>query len=151
MNLELVEQIVAVLGEYPLSEIAVEADGCRIHVRRPPDVFPGHSGPSVLAPASADAAGGADHQGEDTRGEASEAAPLETRALPAPMVGIFYHTKPVLSFGSEIVPGQVVGFIESMKLMNDVAAEGGGRITDILVEDGAPVEYGQTLFRLAAV
>ena len=68
----------------------------------------------------------------------------------SPMVGVFYHARPPLPYGAEIEPGQIVGSIESMKLMNDVRAEHAGRLTDILIEDGTPVEYGQTLFRLAA-
>jgi biotin carboxyl carrier protein len=85
-----------------------------------------------------------------------EAAAVDAAAAPepirlwAPMVGVFYHAEPPLPFGAEIKPGQVVGCIESMKLMNDVRAEQAGSLTDILIEDGAPVEYGQTLFRLAA-
>ena len=66
------------------------------------------------------------------------------------MVGIFYHAEPPLFLGAEIKAGQIIGSIESMKLMNDVVAEDSGRVTDVLVEDGAPVEYGQALFRLAA-
>ena len=66
------------------------------------------------------------------------------------MVGIFHHAEPPLPYAAVVAPGQVVGSIESMKLMNEVLAEAGGRVTEVLVEDGAPVEYGQALFRLAA-
>ena len=47
-----------------------------------------------------------------------------------------------------VQPGQVVGVIESMKLMNDVRAEVGGVVIAVLAEEGMPVEYGQSLFRL---
>ena len=138
MNLELVEKIVVLFGEYPVSEIGVEAQHCRVHVSKPlrsvlpPPFVPGETPPPAI-PAE------------------PETAAEQSQVLTAPMVGIFYHNEPPLPFAAEVQPGQVVGCIESMKLMNDVLAEEGGRLTDILVEDGAPVEYGQALFRLMAL
>ena len=140
MNLELVEQIVALLGDYPVSEIAVELENCRVHVRRPP------SGIASVATQTETALFAAPATPESGPGKPAE----EMRVLTAPMVGIFYHTQPPLPFAAEITPGQIVGSIESMKLMNDVTADEGGRIVDILVEDGAPVDYGRALFHLAA-
>jgi len=144
MNLDLVEQIVALMGEYPVSEITVEQDGQRVCVRRPPAAAP----PAPALPAAS----------EDVSltplpdgGEAPpEMTPEEVRQLLAPMVGIFHHADPPLPYTAAVRPGQVIGYIESMKLMNDVVAEESGRVTDVLVEDGAPVDYGQPLFRLAA-
>ncbi len=139
MNLELAEKLVGLLGEFPVSEITVETENSRVHVVKP-------LGSVVPAPAAAMHAAAPP---EDTGALDVETAPEPIR-LWAPMVGVFYHAEPPLPFGAEIKPGQIVGCIESMKLMNDVRAESAGRITDILIEDGAPVEYGQTLFRLAA-
>ena len=139
MNLELAEKLVGLLGEYPVSEITVETETSRVHVVKPLRSVP------VAPAATADAAASL----EEAETLAAEAAPEPIR-LWSPMVGVFYHPEPPLPFGAEIKPGQLVGSIESMKLMNDVRAEYAGRLTDILIEDGAPVEYGQTLFRLAA-
>ena len=139
MNLELVEQIVVLLSEYPVSEIAVKADGVSVHVSRPPGMTAPAPGVQGEMAATAVQSG--------TDGAAEEIAE-QTRVVSAPMVGIFYHTEPPLPFGAELHTGDVIGTIESMKLMNDVNAEEGGRVTDVLVEDGAPVEYGQALFRL---
>ncbi len=139
MNLELVEKIVGLLCEYPVSEIAVEREGHRVFVRRPLAGAPAVAAPVADMPLEQDAAAG------ETLAEA-----LELRVLTAPMVGIFYHAEPPLSLGAEVKAGQVIGSIESMKLMNDVAAEASGLVADVLVEDGAPVDYGRALFRLAA-
>ena len=141
MNLELVEQIVALVREYPVSEISVEQDGRRISVRKPP------AGPPAAPPPMPAAAAESPAGPVETP---PEIAAEEARMLLATMVGIFHHAEPPLPYAAVIRPGQVVGYIESMKLMNDVVAEDGGRVTDVLVEDGAPVEYGQALFRLAA-
>jgi biotin carboxyl carrier protein len=139
MNLELVEQIVAILGEHPVSEITVEQEGRRVCVRRTLVAAPASAAPP---PAVADAPA--------PGGEPDAGAMEEAVTLTAPMVGLFHHADPPLPYGAKVTRGQVVGAIESMKLMNDVAAEAGGRLTDILIEDGAPVEYGQPLFRLSA-
>ena len=137
MNLDLAEKIVALLGEYPVSEISIETEHCRVHAVKPL---------GSIAPVAQTSA-------PETPSEltAAEEAVLERedRLLSAPMVGIFYHAAPPLSLASEVKAGQIIGSIESMKLMNDVAAEESGRVVDVLVEDGAPVDYGRALFRLS--
>lgn len=141
MNLDLVEQIVSLMGEYPVSEITVEQDGRRVCVRRPLGAAP---------PAPASLTASEEAAPLSSAEAASQLAPEEASQLLATMVGIFHHADPPLPYAAAVRPGQVVGYIESMKLMNDVVAEESGRVTDVLVEDGAPVEYGQALFRLAA-
>lgn len=141
MNLELVEKIVVLLSEYPVSEIAVESGNLKLHVLKPLT----NAAPAAALHSPEPAAG---LPGE---AEATEESVPETIVLTSPMVGIFYHSEPPLPFAAEIKAGQIVGSIESMKLMNDVTAEAGGRIVDILVEDGAPVDYGRPLFRLAVL
>jgi acetyl-CoA carboxylase biotin carboxyl carrier protein len=69
----------------------------------------------------------------------------------SPMVGTFYRSSsptsaPFVEIGQEIKIGQVICIIEAMKLMNQIEADRGGVIKDILVKDGAPVEFGQPLF-----
>ncbi len=142
MNLDSIEQIVAVLGEFPVSEITVERDGQRIYARRPL-VLAAPELPSLEASGRAAAAL---PPGTESP---TEPAPAPPRTLLAPMVGIFHQAQPPLSFSAPVRVGQVIGYIESMKLMNEVLAEDVGKITDVLTEDGAPVEYGQPLFRIA--
>ncbi len=69
----------------------------------------------------------------------------------APMVGTFYRSgtpgaKAYVDIGSEVKEGDVLCIIEAMKLMNEMHAERAGVIRQVLVENGQPVEYGQTLF-----
>jgi acetyl-CoA carboxylase biotin carboxyl carrier protein len=74
--------------------------------------------------------------------------------IPSPIVGTFYR-KPApdadafVSVGSEVSEETVVCIIEAMKVMNEIKAETSGRILEILVENGEPVEFGQPLFLLA--
>lgn len=71
----------------------------------------------------------------------------------SPMVGTFYiksspTSNPYVEIGSEVKKGAVLCIIEAMKLMNEIESELDGKIAEILVKDGEPVEYGQPLFRI---
>ena len=71
----------------------------------------------------------------------------------SPMIGTFYR-KPspeadsYVDVGSMVEPDTVVCLIEAMKVMNEIKAEVKGTIAEVLAEDGKPVEYGQSLFRI---
>jgi acetyl-CoA carboxylase biotin carboxyl carrier protein len=67
------------------------------------------------------------------------------------MVGTFYRAsapgaKPFVEVGQSVAVGDVLCIIEAMKLLNEIEAEVGGVVKEILVENGQPVEYGQPLF-----
>ena len=90
----------------------------------------------------------------------SDAAPRETRsaaekvdghAVNSPMVGTFYRSpspdaKAFVDVGSKVTKGDTLCIIEAMKLLNEIEADATGTIKKILVENGQPVEYGETLF-----
>jgi acetyl-CoA carboxylase biotin carboxyl carrier protein len=72
----------------------------------------------------------------------------------SPMVGTFYrapspNSEPFVKIGDQIKEGQTICVVEAMKLMNEVPSDKNGKIKEILVENGQPVEFGQALFRLA--
>src|SRR5690606_36147559 len=88
---------------------------------------------------------------------AAPAAPAGDEAgvtyIKSPMVGTFYksaspESKPYVEPGSKITESSVVCIIEAMKIMNEIQAETKGTIVEALVENGAPVEYGQRLFKV---
>jgi acetyl-CoA carboxylase biotin carboxyl carrier protein len=81
-----------------------------------------------------------------------DAADLRVPVL-APLVGTFYEAaqpgqKPFASVGDIIEPGQTVCIVEAMKLMNEVSAAEGGKVAEILVKNGEPVEFEQVLMYL---
>ncbi len=81
--------------------------------------------------------------------------PAEEWTMIAPCVGIFRagshaDTAPRAEVGTTVQAGQVLGYVEVMGVMNDVEASYAGRVSEIAVEDGQPVEYGQPLFVLRA-
>ena len=87
---------------------------------------------------------------------ATQAAPVPAAATPgtpvkAPIVGTYYSSSspdaPVyVKVGDTVSAGQILCIIEAMKLMNEIEAETSGTLREILVKNGEPVEYGQTLF-----
>lgn len=84
-------------------------------------------------------------------------APAAGRSLlRSPIVGTFYRAPepgaaPFIAVGDMVRPGQVIGIVEAMKLMNEVTADRAGRVVELLVEDGQPVEYDQPLVALETV
>lgn len=80
----------------------------------------------------------------------TDKAQVEGNQVTAPLVGTFYaapaeDADPFVSVGDTVKKGQVIGIVEAMKLMNEVESDYEGTVTDILVENGEMVEYGQPL------
>ncbi|MFH4355902.1 MAG: acetyl-CoA carboxylase biotin carboxyl carrier protein [Neisseriaceae bacterium] len=87
-------------------------------------------------------------------GAVSKSEFKEEDCFRSPMVGVFYRSPspnahPFVKEGQKVKAGDTLCIIEAMKLMNEIEAEKPGVIVKVLVEDGAPVEYGEPLFILA--
>jgi acetyl-CoA carboxylase biotin carboxyl carrier protein len=85
----------------------------------------------------------------------AEATPtsLEAHIVKSPMVGTFYRAgspgaKPFVEVGDTVEAGQTICVIEAMKLMNEIEADKNGVIKAIMVENGQPVEYGESLMMI---
>ncbi len=105
----------------------------------------GSSAPGAPAPA----ASAASDDRPDAGAEAAEAA----GAVRSPLVGTFYAAPspgadPFVRVGDEVEPGQTVGIVEAMKLMNPILADEAGVVAEVLVGDAESVEYDQVLMRL---
>ena len=91
-----------------------------------------------------------------TEAPASTTAPAAASGgieIKSPMVGTFYSapspdSPAFLTVGQQVTPDTVICIIEAMKVMNEVKAEVSGVVTEICAENGKPVQFGQTLFRL---
>ena len=75
------------------------------------------------------------------------------KIVKSPMIGTFYSkpsptSNPYVEVGKEVKKGDVLCIIEAMKLMNEIEAEIGGKIAEVLVKDGEPVDYGKPLFKI---
>src|SRR5215831_15435400 len=83
----------------------------------------------------------------------SPSAPSTELEIKSPMIGTFYRAPspeaaPYIEVGSEVNPETIVCIIEAMKVMNEIKAEAKGVITQVMVENAKPVEFGQPLFKL---
>ena len=84
---------------------------------------------------------------------ATPAAGVIEFEVAAPLAGTFYRApapgeRPFVTVGQEVAIGDVLCIIESMKMMNQIEAEKGGRVARVLVDDGTPIEAGTPLFQL---
>jgi acetyl-CoA carboxylase biotin carboxyl carrier protein len=144
-DLSVVAELARIAGRHDLSEVEVERDGLRVRVareRRAPVAF-SHV-VAAAAPAPAAAAPPPPH-------EATVVAPAELAgAVKSPMVGTAYlrpspEAKPFVEVGASVKAGDKILLVEAMKTFNEIVAPRAGKVTHILVEDGAPVEYDQAL------
>jgi acetyl-CoA carboxylase biotin carboxyl carrier protein len=139
----LIRELALLLDETSLTEIEIERAGLRLRVAR--NISIAASMPAnVQAPASAPAAASASAP--------ADAAPAAEHpgAVPSPMVGTAYLSsepgaRPFIEVGSKVAVGQTLLIIEAMKTMNQIPSTRAGTVTQILVEDGQPVEFGEPL------
>ena len=135
----LIRELALLLDETSLTEIEIERSGLRVRVARNVTVsaaMPANFQPMPIAAAAGPAAVAdlAKHPG----------------AVPSPMVGTAYWSpepgaKPFIEVGSKVSAGQTLLIIEAMKTMNQIPSPRAGTVTQILVEDGQPVEFGEPL------
>ena len=134
----LIRELALLLDETSLTEIEIERAGLRVRVARNISIaasMPANFQPAAPATgAPVDAADVAKHPG----------------VVPSPMVGTAYWAsepgaKPFIEVGSKVSVGQTLLIIEAMKTMNQIPSTRAGTVTQILVEDGQPVEFGEPL------
>ncbi|MCV9997373.1 acetyl-CoA carboxylase biotin carboxyl carrier protein [Pararhizobium sp. YC-54] len=138
----LIRDLANILNETDLTEIEVEQDDLRIRVSRAGT--PQYVSAPVPAAAPVQIAAGV------AAVSAVETARTSKNALTAPMVGTAYlspapGSRPFVEVGATVKEGQTILIIEAMKTMNQIPAPRSGKVIEILVEDGAPVEYGEAL------
>ena len=137
----LIRELALLLDETNLTEIEIERAGLRVRVARnisiaasmPPSYHPAAT-TTTAAPVPVPVADVAKHPG----------------VVPSPMVGTAYWAsepgaKPFIEVGSKVTVGQTLLIIEAMKTMNQIPSPRAGTVTQILIEDGQPVEYGEPL------
>ncbi|CAN7430095.1 acetyl-CoA carboxylase biotin carboxyl carrier protein [Pararhizobium sp. LjRoot235] len=140
----LIRDLANILNETDLTEIEVEQEDLRIRVSRAgTPQYVSAPVPAMAAPVQAASAAVA-------QATAAESARASKNAVTAPMVGTAYlspvpGSRPFVEAGATVKEGQTILIIEAMKTMNQIPAPRSGRVVEILVEDGAPVEYGEAL------
>jgi acetyl-CoA carboxylase biotin carboxyl carrier protein len=137
-----VRELSALLKETGLTEIEIEHNGARIRVSRAA-TFASNAAAVAAAPVAAAPA----------PANPAPASGPQAGAVTSPMVGTVYLSAepgkpPLVKVGQSVKEGDTLFIVEAMKTMNAIPAPRSGTVKEILVENGAPVEFGQTLLIL---
>lgn len=146
MDLKVIKQVVDLMKRSELSEFEFEEEGFKLRLSRkntdvPAQFVQAAPAPAAPAPAAPDAAAPAPAEDKNVT------------TIKSPMVGTFYsagspESPPFIKVGDKVGAETIVCIIEAMKVMNEIQAEVSGKIVDILVENGEPVEFGQALMKV---
>jgi len=154
MDIEKVRELVKLVEESSIEELEIANQDTTIRIQKSPA---GTAGPAMYAapqmPVHAAAAAPAPAAGETAAPAAAGGDPARTkwRDVRSPIVGTFYSapspTSPsFVKVGDHVSAGQTLCIVEAMKVMNEIEAEFGGTIREIVVENGQPIEAEAVLF-----
>ena len=158
MKVDQVLQLIQAVSDSELTEFKYEEDGVKLSLKKTSDRIVQVQAPAapvaapVIAPAPVPAAAPVSAPaGAEAPAEASAEGELKGNVVKSPLVGTFYaapaeDADPFVKVGDSVKEGQVLAIVEAMKLMNEIESDFTGTVTEILVENGQAVEYGQPLF-----
>jgi len=149
-----IRRLVELMKEHDLSEIDLQQGEVRIQLRRAGlSAQPAFTvAPAVAAPAPV---GPPAPETQVSPAQATKAVADNTLVIKSPMVGTFYaapdpESPSFVKVGDHVGPDTTVCIVEAMKVFNQIPAELSGRVVAVLAENGAPVEFGQPLFKVDA-
>lgn len=145
-----IRRLVELMKEHDLTELDLQEGDVRVQLRR------GTAAPMaavVGVPQAMPAAPVAGPPAAESAVPAAEAESASISFVKSPMVGTFYaapdpESPPFVKVGDHIGPDTTVCIVEAMKVFNQIPAETSGRVIAVLAENGAPVEFGQPLFKV---
>ncbi|WP_323704778.1 acetyl-CoA carboxylase biotin carboxyl carrier protein [Mammaliicoccus sp. Dog046] len=150
MNLKQIKELVEVLDNSSLTEIDINDKEFKLTLKKDikQEIVYAQGANNVVAETQQTQA-----QPVQSVQQTTETEKIEGLTINAPMVGTFYKSPspdegPYVQVGSHVDADSTVCILEAMKLFNEIQAEVSGEITEILVEDGQMVEYGQPLFKV---
>jgi acetyl-CoA carboxylase biotin carboxyl carrier protein len=148
-DLKEIKAIIDLMKKHDLSVFEIEKEGFRLKLEKGASVQPTAAAPPAVA---------GSHKAASTAAETAPAAPKAIESVPlreivSPMVGTFYRSAspdspPFVDVGKSVTEDTVVCIIEAMKVMNEIKAETGGVIAEVVAESGKPVQFGQVLFKI---
>lgn len=167
MTIDEIKELIRVVNETAIAELEVTRGENRVRIRRSnapttqefvlpaaPAMMTAAPGLHAALPAPAAVAAPVAAAAAVAASQGATAVPDEkTLYVKSPIVGTFYESAApgaaaFVKVGDRVSPGQVLCIIESMKLMNEIECEVSGTIVSKLVENGKPVEYGESLFAI---
>jgi acetyl-CoA carboxylase biotin carboxyl carrier protein len=143
-----VDEIMKLLEESRFDSLTLEIDGMKLSLQRG-----AAASKPVRSATAAPATMSQMHSAPHPKGKARPPSEPGLLDVEAPLLGVFYRApkpgaEPFVEIGAEVDAETVIGIIEVMKLMNTVRAGVAGEVVEILGENGALVEYGETLIRV---
>ncbi len=154
MEFEQILELINTVSATGLSSFTYEAEGVKIAMKgKQAPVVNVAAAPMAVAPVAAVATENPIQTGDMavlTAAPAQEAQ-LSGKIVKSPLVGTFYvapseDAQPFVRVGDTVKKGQTLAIVEAMKLMNEIECDYDGVVTEVLVQNGEPVEYGQPLF-----
>ena len=160
MDIRKVKKLIDLLESSSVDEIEIHEgeESVRVTRRRDPPAAPVHhyhAAPAVAPPPAVYPAAGSPAPMAAATASGAEAETGDRLppgyVVTSPMVGTFYQasspgSKPFVSIGQRIAPGDTLCIIEAMKILNQIESEVAGEVKAIIAENGHPVEYGEPLF-----
>ncbi len=153
MDIDQIEKLVEIMKDSDLSSLEIEEETFRIRLAREKEIVAVHGGGNMNAPMPLPVSA---TESASPTGGGTSAPEVEEKGIvyvKSPMVGTFYRapspeSPPFVEEGGKIKVDSVVCIIEAMKVMNEIQSEVSGKIVEILVENGEPVEFGQALMKV---
>ena len=157
INFQEIQELLSAIGATNVAEFELKTDDFELRVSKGmPTAVPSYVTPEVnfvgtpAAPVAVPAPVASGAEATTSAPTVSNAIDDKWVAVTSPMVGTFYRAPapdeaPFTSVGERVNNGDTVCIIEAMKLMNEIEAEVSGEVVKIAVEDGEPIEFGQTL------
>ena len=155
MDLNLIKKLVKLVDTSEITDLEIEEEGFKVKIAKKIRTFrdSGFQPQMVLGQPQA-AAPSKEAASSEDKPEAKE-LPSNLHEIKSPIVGTFYRAPApdadsYVQVGDSVSSGSVLCIIEAMKLMNEIESDVNGKIVEILVENGKPVEYNQPLFLIQA-
>lgn len=157
MDLKEIKELIKLIGDTDITELNLESEGVKVSIKKgstpAPMALPvmGTVAEVSAQPAPAVISAPVVKVSQETPSPTEAAPKKNVQYIKAPMVGTFYRSPApdapsFVELGQMVKAEQTVCIIEAMKLMNEIEAEISGKVVEILVENGQPVEFGQPLF-----
>jgi acetyl-CoA carboxylase biotin carboxyl carrier protein len=152
MDIRKIKKLIELLDQSGVSEIEIKDGEESLRISRNQTILTPSSLPTGVTPQPmAPYPPAAQPERLDTRDNPSQELEPAGHIVPSPMVGTFYRAsspgaRPFVEIGQSVKVGDTLCIIEAMKMLNQIEADKTGKIKAILVENGQPVEFGQSLF-----
>ncbi|AFY62445.1 acetyl-CoA carboxylase biotin carboxyl carrier protein [Synechococcus sp. PCC 6312] len=153
LDLNQLRELVTILNQTDITELSLKSGDLELTLKKGTMVVAQPILTSASAPVTSQTSVPAPEVVSASEPTPPPQTPKKGAEINSPMVGTFYRAPspddpPFIDVGDSVKKGQVVCIIEAMKLMNEIEAESNGIVTEILVQNGEPVEFGQALIRI---